>query len=136
MSASRLSLRLARIHIAGTSRSSRDATNSALTAWCPIRAARSGAGLRRLCWTKRGSWPTWLIRRFNCSGRTLILTVIPMERKALLSCWRLLPQSRGFGGGGLLLLLLRGLGAGVLVGTTPWPRLWVIGICLVRGGLR
>ena len=41
---------------------------------------------------KLGSWWTWAIRRFNCSGRTLILTAILMERKALPSCWR---RSRG-----------------------------------------
>src|SRR6266403_4038183 len=106
MSASRRSSRLGLIRIAGISRSSRDATNSALTAWCLIRAARSGAGLRRLYWTKRGNWPTWAIRRFNSSGKTLTLTVILVEIKALLSCWRLSLRSLGFGGCGLLLLIL------------------------------
>src|SRR6267378_2260738 len=106
MSASRRSLRLGRIHIAGTSRSSRDATSSALTAWCLIRAARSGAGLRRPFLKKLGRWPTWGIRRFSYWGKTLTLIAILMERKALLSCWRLLLRSRGFGGYGLLLLIL------------------------------
>src|SRR6266478_5387467 len=115
MSASRRSSRLALIRIVGTSLLLRDATSSALTAWCLIRAARSGAGLRRLCWTKRGNWRTWVIRRFNSSGKTLILTAILMEIKALLSCWRLSLRSWGFGGCGLLLLILAILDAILLM---------------------
>src|SRR5258708_37732146 len=115
MSALRLSSRLALIHIADTSRSSRDATSSALTAWCLIRAAKSGAGLRRLFLKKRDNWPTWAIRRFNCSGRTLILTVILMERKALRSYWRLSLRSRGFVAWGLVLLILAILDAILLM---------------------
>src|ERR1700693_702832 len=106
MSALRRSLRLARIHIAGTSRLLRDATSSAPTVWCLIRAARSGAGLRRLFLKKGGNWPTWGIRRFSYWGRTLTLTAILMERKALLNSWRLSPRSLGFGGCVFLLRIL------------------------------
>ena len=86
-SALRPSTRRAPIRIAATSRSSRDATSSAPIAWCLTRAARSAAGLPPRCLTKRGNWWTWGIRRFNCSGKTLTLTAILMERKALPSCW-------------------------------------------------
>src|SRR6266446_5871183 len=115
MSASRRSSRLGLIRIVGTSLLLRDATSSAPTAWCLIRAARSGAGLLRPFLMKRGSLPTWVIRRFNSSGKTLILTVILVEIKALLSCWRLSLRSWGFGGCGLLLLILAILDAILLM---------------------
>src|SRR6267142_3972984 len=130
MSALRRSLQLARIHIAGTSRSSRDATSSALTAWCRTRAARRGAGLRFLFLKKRGRWPIWGIRRFRYWGKTLTLIAILMERKALLSCWRLLLRSRGFGGCGLLLLILGILDAILLRSSTPCRRFAITCICL------
>ncbi len=67
---SRPSLRRGRIRIAATSPSLRGATSSARIAWCRIRAARSAAGRRRRCWTRRGGSPTWATPRFNCWGRT------------------------------------------------------------------
>ncbi len=85
-SALRPSTRPARIRIAGTSLLLKDATSSAPTAWFLIRAAKSAAGLLRLFLTKLGSWWTSDIRRFSYWGRTLTLTGIPREVKALLSC--------------------------------------------------
>src|SRR6266446_1086950 len=111
MSALRRSLRLGLIHIAGTSLLLRGATSSALTAWCLIRGGRSAAGLLRLCWRRLGSWLIWGIRRFSYWGKTLTLTAIPLELRALLSYWLLWLRSREFGGCGLLLLILGILGA-------------------------
>jgi tRNA-2-methylthio-N6-dimethylallyladenosine synthase len=46
------------------------ATSSAPTAWCRTRAARSAAGARRRCSTRRGASPTWATQRFSCWART------------------------------------------------------------------
>src|SRR5208282_2699549 len=134
-SALRPSTRLALIRIAGILRLSRDATSSAPTAWCHIRAARSAAGLPPLCLTKRGNWWTWAIRRFNCSGRTLTLIAIPMERKALPSCWRRSLRLRGFGGCGLLLRILAILDAILLTLSTPCLGFAIMCICPCRADL-
>src|ERR1035437_3318907 len=132
----RLSTRLALILIAGTSLLLRDATSSAPTALCLIRGARSAAGLPPLFLTKRGNWWTWAIRRFNCLGKTLTLTAIPMERKALPSCWRRSLRWRGFGGFGLLLLILGILGGILLTSSTRCRRFAITCTCPCRADLR
>jgi tRNA-2-methylthio-N6-dimethylallyladenosine synthase len=65
-------------------------------AYCvvPYTRGKERSGLPPLCWTRRGNWWTWAIRRFNCSGKTLTLIAIHLEIRRLPSCWR-----RCFGGG-------------------------------------
>src|ERR1019366_8159771 len=135
-SALRPSTRLAPIRIAGTSLLLRDATSSAPTAWCLTRGARSGAGLPPLLLKRRGNWWTWAIRRFNCLGKTLTLTAIPMERKALPSCWRRSLRWRGFGGVGLLLLILGILGGILLTSSARCRRFAITCTCPCRADLR
>src|ERR1019366_8037454 len=132
----RPSTRLAPILIAGTSRLLRDATSSAPTALCLIRGARSAAELPPLLLKRRGSWWTWAIRRFNCSAKTLTLTAIPMERRVLPSCWLRSLWLRGFGGFGLLLLILGILGAILLTLSIRCRRFVITCICLSRADLR
>src|SRR5208282_2335745 len=105
------------------------------TASCLIRGAKSGAGLLPLFLTKPGSWWTWDIRRFNCSGRTLTLTGIHLAIKALLSCLRRRLRSRGFGGCGLRLLILGILGAILLTSSTRCRRFATMCICRCRADL-
>jgi tRNA A37 methylthiotransferase MiaB len=56
--------------IAVTSRSLKAVTSFAPTAWSRSRAARSAAGRRSLFCRRLGRWPSWVIPRSSCWGRT------------------------------------------------------------------
>ena len=56
--------------IAGTSPSSKAAINSAPTASCLSRAAKSAAALRSRSSPKPARWPIWATRKFSCWVRT------------------------------------------------------------------
>ena len=53
-----------------TSRSSKAATSSAHSAWCPTPAARSGCGRSVTSSPRRGMRPRRAQRKFSCSGRS------------------------------------------------------------------